>query len=904
MFYNTAPRNADDTAPDALSAPPVGLTAEQAEHARATFGANTLTQKKRTPFWRHYLASFADPIIRILLIALGVNLLFLLSASFSWYEPAGIAAAILIATLVATLSEHGNETAFEKLQQEAARIHCRVWRDGVLTELPIDEIVVGDRVQLQPGDRVPADGMLERGALDVDQSALNGESREVRKHPSTATTRAEDFSAKNRLFRGSVVTGGEGVLHVLAVGDGSVYGQLAREVQEEPRESPMRVRLNRLAGAIAKFGYGGAAAVALSYLFYNLVIENNFSIPAIVLRLMMPGAMLGTLIHCIMLAMSVIIMAVPEGLPMMITVVLSANMKRMLRDRVLVRKLVGIETAGSLNLLFTDKTGTLTRGQLRLHGFVDGNGRQYRELSQLARHPGLYTLAWAGMALGNAATLTGEGEDRRAIGGNATDRALLEATLSAPADLGEVRVEGVTPFDSTLKFSVTRVTGGLNRVLVKGAPEKILPACTRLIASSGEAQPLFAPQRAELEERMQALSAQAARLIALAVCDAPVQQGMLPSNLSLVGLVALRDELRPEAVEGVRQAEGAGVQVVMITGDSRDTAVAIAREAGLMREPGHLALTSEDLSLIDDRTLATVLPKLRVVARALPADKSRLVRIAQEAGRVTGMTGDGINDAPALKLADVGFAMGSGTEIAKEAGDIVILDDNFASIGKAILYGRTIFKSIRKFIIFQLTVNLCAVALAVLGPFFGIETPITVLQMLWINMVMDTLAGLAFSGEPPLPEYMSEPPKRRDAPILNRYMGSQIIWTGLYSMALCLYFLVTGFGLSTPNPSEGYRLTAFFGLFMFMAVFNAMSARTHRFNLLHHLRRNGLFIGVMGLVAAVQVALLFLGGPLFRVEPLSARDLVWIACLAATVLPVDALRKWIVRRVPGVEKGV
>ncbi len=901
MLINTT-RGAQPAVP-LMPAIPTGLTDDEVEHARATYGANTLTQQAKRSFWRQYLASFGDPIIRILLIALGVNLVFLLSASFSWYEPAGIAAAILIATLVSTISEYGNESAFEKLQSEAARIRCKVRRSGALTEVPIDEVVVGDIVLLQPGDRVPADGMLVQGSLDVNQSALNGESREAHKHPSSATSRVDDFSSRNRLFRGSVITGGEGTLHVLSVGDNSFYGKLAHEVQEDTRDSPMRVRLNSLAGSIAKFGYIGAVATVLSYLFYELVIENGFSLPRIVLEVLSPGHLLSSLVHCVMLAMSVIIMAVPEGLPMMITVVLSANMKRMLRDNVLVRKLVGIETAGSLNLLFTDKTGTLTQGQLSLQGFVDGTGRLYRDLTALARQPGLRTLVYAGMVYGNAASLGSEEGAQKAIGGNATDRALLEAAMGMSVELGTVRAETVTPFDSAHKFSVAKVSGGLNKVLVKGAPDRLLPVCNRFIAASGESQMLTAPQRTALEEQMKTLGGKAVRLIALAVSEHPAQRGSLPEGLTLIGLVALRDALRPEAAEGVAQVTKAGVQVVMITGDSRDTAVAIARESGLMTDPAHLALTSDDLATLDDRTLTAVLPKLRVVARALPGDKSRLVRLAQQAGMVTGMTGDGINDAPALKLADVGFAMGSGAEIAKEAGDVVILDDNFASIGKAILYGRTIFKSIRKFIIFQLTVNLCAVALAVLGPFFGIETPITVLQMLWINMVMDTLAGLAFSGEPPLSEYMAEPPKQRNVPILNKYMMGQILCTGLYTMALCLFFLVTGFGL-TGGAGLDYRLTAFFGLFMFAAICNAVNARTHRYNLLHHLPRNVLFMGVMGLVLLIQVGMLFLGGTLFRVTPLTPRDLAWTLCLAVTVFPVDMARKALCRRLGWMEPGV
>ncbi|MDR3050126.1 MAG: calcium-translocating P-type ATPase, PMCA-type [Oscillospiraceae bacterium] len=886
---------------------PLGLDATQVAQARALHGGNALSTRKRRPFLSQYLENFADPIIRILLIALGVNLVFLLNASFSWYEPVAIGAAILIATLVSTLSEYGNQSAFEKLQQDAARVFCRVRRGGALRQVPIDDLVVGDVVLLGGGERVPADGRLLAGALDVDQSALNGETKEAHKAPpppASAPTRPDDLLATDRLFRGGVVTGGEGTMVVQAVGDGSFYGRLAQGLQEDTRDSPMRVRLGQLAGSIANFGYIGAGAVTLSYLFYNLVIETGFQPARMLLIAGDPARLVDLLLHCAMLAMSVIIMAVPEGLPMMITVVLSANMRRMLRDKVLVRKLVGIETAGSLNLLFTDKTGTLTEGSLRLRAFVDGAGRRYAALADVARSPGLWSLVYACMAVGNAAAIINEANGPKAIGGNATDRALLEALAGLRADLGEVRVTHRVPFDPVHKFSAARVQGAMRRTLVKGAPERVLAACTHYVAASGGVLPLGPVHRAALQAAQSELGGQAARLLALAVSESPAAPGALPQGMTLVGLVALGDALRPEAAAGVAQARRAGVQVVMITGDSRDTAMAVARQAGLMHGAECLALVSDDLAAMTDDQLLAALPNLRVVARALPEDKSRLVRVAQGAGLVVGMTGDGINDAPALKLADVGFAMGEGTEVAKEAGDVVILDNNFASIGKAIRYGRTIFKSIRKFIIFQLTVNLCAVSLAALGPVFGIETPITVLQMLWINMVMDTLAALAFSGEPPLEAYMDEPPKSRAAPILNGYMVGQILTTGLYAIALCLYFLLAAPGLSLPDPGQGYPLSAFFGLFMFIAVCNAVNARTHRLNLLHHLRQNALFMGVMGAVAALQVIILQVGGPLFHTTPLSTRDLLWVLALAATVVPVDMTRKWLLRRRPGAQQSV
>ena len=403
-----------------------------------------------------------------------------------------------------------------------------------------------------------------------------------------------------------------------------------------------------------------------------------------------------------------------------------------------------------------------------------------------------------------------------------------------------------------------------------------------------------------LQGRWAEMTRDAMRVLALAVSETPVDESGQFSRLILIGLVGIRDEIRPEARAAIRQVQGAGVQVVMITGDNRETAAAIAREAGLIPADGKTddaILTSGELAGMSDDQVKKRLPRLRVVARALPTDKSRLVRIAQGSELVVGMTGDGINDAPALKKADVGFAMGSGTEVAKEAGDIVILNDNFASIARAILYGRTIFKSIRKFIIFQLTMNLCAVGISIIGPFIGIDTPVTVIQMLWINIIMDTLAGLAFAGEPPLEEYMREPPKRRDEPVLNRYMIHQILCMGIFTIALCVLFLKLPIirPLFRYANDYIYLMTAFFALFIFTGIFNSFNARTHRVNLFAHLHKNPLFIVIMILVAVVQLLLIYFGGSLFRTAGLTFRELRTVLLIAFLVIPADCVRKLVLR---------
>lgn len=869
---------------------PRGLTDAQVERSRRLHGANTLTAKKRTGFWRQLLASFGDPIIKILLAALALNLLFLFR-SHNWYESVGIAVAIFLATFVSTLSEYGSEEAFLKLQEEASRIQCRVRRSGHLLQLPTDQLVVGDLVVLEAGDRIPADGVLLSGSLMVDQSALNGESKEAKKNSRPGKPREKDLSAPNGLYSGSVVTYGQGLMEVTQVGDHTLYGGIAADLQEDTRESPLRVRLNHLARVLSRIGYVAAALVALADLFNSLVLANGFDPIRMAAALANFPALTQHLLHAATLAITVVVVAVPEGLPMMITVVLSSNMRRMLKDNVLVRKLTGIETSGSLNILFTDKTGTLTRGRLEAERFVTGAGQSVERLSSLKNALPLRELFTLSCALNNGAQVDGG----RILGGNATDRALLKAVTPLPTWLKQYDSELVIPFDSSRKYSCSKLSGKRQLFLVKGAPEKLLGQCTRVYNAQGQAVPLLSRQR--LEHTLEDLTRSAMRVLALATADRVPAGDHLPP-LTLVGFVGIRDSLRPEVKTAVQEAHEAGVQVVMVTGDNRGTAEAIAREAGLLENPRCLVLTSQELQRLPDAEVKEILPRLRVVARALPSDKIRLVKLAQELGLVVGMTGDGINDAPALKRADVGFSMGSGTEVAKESGDIVILDNNFVSITKAILYGRTIFKSIRKFIVFQLTMNLCAVGVSIIGPFIGIDTPVTVIQMLWINIIMDALAGLAFAGETALPEYMHEPPKRRDEPVLTRGMMMQISLMGGYTILLCSLFLKLDGVRAHFRYGEDpiYFMTAFFALFIFCGIFNSFNARTPRLNLLAHLGKNRSFVCIMGAVVVVQILLIYFGGTLFRTAALTSRELGIAVLLAATVLPMDLIRKLILRR--------
>jgi calcium-translocating P-type ATPase len=883
-----------------------GLSESQALASREKYGENILTRKKRNSFFTSFLGSFGDPMIKILLIALAVNIIFLHS---NWFESVGIAVAILLATFVSTLSEYGSETAFEKLQEEALRINARVRRARGVTEIPVGDIVVGDIVLLQAGERVPADGVMEDGKLEVDQSLLNGETKEALKFPSnssvvssTKKNSSQDSSSKtdflnpSAMFSGSVVCSGEGVMRVTAVGDGTVYGKIGSELQEETRESPLKIRLGGLAETIGKFSYFAAVFTALAYFFNVICLDNNFQKDLMLETLTNGKEMFTHFTKAASFAVTVIVMAVPEGLPMMITVVLSANMKRMLKDHVLVRKLTGIETAGSMNILFTDKTGTITEGKLNVSSFISGSGekvstesiardKNYAELADIL-HTAIYY---------NTAAEQGE---TKTIGGNATDRALFDFAVKLPIRKKSLQKLSAIPFTSEKKFMATQIGGSFNGTLIKGAPERILPYCTTKYDKFGTLK--HGIDRVAMNNLVKELASDAVRVIAIAISDNAVSESGNFSNLKLVGLVGIRDRIRKEASEGVRTVQNAGIQTVMITGDSALTAEAVAKESGILRKKSDIILTSDELSKMSDEQVTAILPNLRVVARALPSDKSRLVRIAQAKGLVTGMTGDGVNDAPALKTADIGFAMGSGTEIAKEAGDIVILDDNIGSVAKAVCYGRTIFKSIRKFVIYQMSICMCAVGVTVAGPLLGVDLPITVIQMLWINIVMDTLAGLAFSGETARKKYMEEPPKSRTEPILNGYMTGQIAIGSVYTAGLCLFFLKSE-KIQNALSAYGdiYAMTAFFALFMFMAIFTSFCARTHKLNLLDYLASNKAFILIMGAVTLIQILILYYGGTVFRTGGLEPRHLLLTAGLAFTVIPVDIIRKLVLTKKVG-----
>lgn len=870
-----------------------GLTTSEAQKSLAQYGNNAISQPPRDTFWDKLLDNFKDPIIRILIFALLVNVGFVYMGEGDWIETAGIFLAIVLATFVSTYSEYSNENAFQKLQEEASRIRCRVWRDGEPVELHIDDIVTGDAVILQSGDKVPVDGVLLEGNVKLDQAALNGESEEAAKSIAPADFNWDegkvDFLDEHKLFRGSVVVEGAGVMQAVKIGDSSIYGQLTQELKDDERDSPLKLKLKGLATDISRFGYIGGVLIALAVMLHRMLVAGG---PGAYFSNM--TAVMSDAVQAVILAIIIIVMAVPEGLPLMIAIVSSLNMRKMLNDNVLVRKLVGIETAGSLNMLFTDKTGTITKGKLEVVRFITGDMQEVTAFDQLPDK--IKALTYQNVVLNTSAAVT----DGCIVGGNMTEMALSKYIGSYRSG-DDLERRHFVPFNSANKYSWALVSEAGNNTdycLVKGAPEKLLLQTDYYWDGSGKRQQLTDEMKAVLDKRMIELAQNAIRMLALCTYEGHIDGDELPCNgLTLVGIAAIRDDVRPEAVEAIAAVQDAGVQVVMITGDRRETAVAIARDAGLLQHPDEVVWTSDELAALSDDEVKLLLPKLRVVARALPMDKSRLVRLSQELNLVVGMTGDGVNDSPALKKADVGFAMGSGTEVAKEAGDIVILDDNFLSIKKAILYGRTIYNSICKFIVFQLTINLSAVAINFIAPFIGIERPLTITQILWINLVMDTLAALAFGGEPALDKYLHEEPKRRSAPIVSRKMFGTILTGGIYMTLIAIAFYKSSWvdHLFRNAPDHIYTYTGFFCTYIFMAVANGFNVRVSGLNLLEHISLNKGFLEVMALIVAIQVALTYVGGRILRTTPLNAHEWSVVIVFALSFIAVDLLRKGLCR---------
>ncbi|MBQ5536790.1 MAG: calcium-translocating P-type ATPase, PMCA-type [Treponema sp.] len=885
-----------------------GLSQEQVLVSRKENGSNSLPDSEPATFWSEFKETFGDPMIRILLAIAALMIgMFVISRIFpnlgieqTIFEPIGTILAVFIVAFISAKTGVSSDQKYRSLKERTEKEKCKVVRDGAVCVVDVDDVVVGDVVLLQSGNKIPADGTLVEGHLSVDNSALNGEAEECKKTanpdgivPEKIT--GDTFVDASSLFRGAVVFDGEGYLKVQRVGIKTMMGKMALEMNEEDVPSPLKVKLSKLAKQISVFGYCSAALIIVLYIAIGIVKAGGFGGFA---ALGWQHA-LNTFIQAIDLAILIVVCAVPEGLPLMISLVLMQNTSKMLDHNVLVRKAQGIETAGSLNILFSDKTGTITKGHLEVVEVFDGIGASVGCRKELVDC----------IAKNTQSVIDSSGN---VIGGNATDQALMKFvqknTKEISAD-GVVRAQG---FNSANKFSQAQLDDG--RVIYKGAPEKLLAKCSKYLAADGSVKDF---DIALINPKIDEMAAKAMRMLAFAYKEkSELVENEIQEGLVLVGIASIRDDVRPEARDAIAEVQKAGIQVVMITGDRLETAKAIAKDAGLIKSDDEIALSSADINAMSDDEVKKILPKIRVIARALPTDKSRMVRLTQELNLVCGMTGDGVNDSPALKKADVGFAMGSGTEAAKEAGDIVVLDDNFRSIKDAVWYGRTIYHNILKFVRFQISINVAAVLVTLLSPVFQSVTPLTVVMLLFVNLVCDSLGSLMFGTEPALEKYMTEKPRRRDESIIGKAMMSNIVVPSLWIAAVGFFLIKNPLSLGfVPSFSFGddgaanvanalVLQTMFFVFFIWSALINGFNCRSDGFDVFNGLGENKNFLKVFLMIVAIQAAIVCIGivpglavvGRLFNCTPISFAQ--WGLCivLSLTVLPIGLLNKVFFRK--------
>lgn len=884
-----------------------GLTDKEVEESRKKYGSNEIPDSEPTTFWEAFKETFGDPMIKILLAIAALMIVMFFFGYAEIYEPLGTVIAVLIVAFVSAKTSVASDTKYRELKDNTKKDECKVHRNGVVTVIDVDDVVVGDKVLLQSGNKIPADGVLVSGDLRVDNSALNGEAEECKKTAADISFQLADditgdtFVDKHSLFRGAVVFDGEGILDVRKVGLKTMMGRMAEEMQEDEPDSPLKVKLSKLADQISKFGYIGAIVIAILYLVHFVIVSGGVS------DFFALGApeVIKKIVDAVSLAVVIIVCAVPEGLPLMISLVLMQNTSKMLDHNVLVRKAEGIETAGSLNILFSDKTGTITKGQLEVVDFftADGNSIPITELSKHSKVKGFLDLA-----IGKN-TQSMYDDAHRVIGGNATDQAMMkflgEKTFHLLEQDKECVVTASQGFNSANKFSQATIAS-LGKTFYKGAPERLLAKAVKYLDANGELKDI---DMAVLNRKIDELASKAMRVLAFGYSEKAMVENSINDDVVIIGLVGIRDDVRAEAKEAIAEVQKAGIQVVMITGDRLETAIAIAKDAGLMKNSTDKALSSAQLNEMSDDEIKKIIPDIRVIARALPTDKSRMVRLCQEMNLVVGMTGDGVNDSPALKRADVGFAMGSGTEAAKEAGKIVILDDNFRSIKDAIWYGRTIYHNILKFCKFQLVINVAAVVVSAIGPFFGVEEPLKVTHLLFVNLVMDGLGAIMLGNEPALEKYMDEKPRRRDESLVNKKMMTQIVIMGLWLTILSFLFFKLPvfqniFG-STGKELSPEHLTAYFVLFIVSALFNGFNVRDDGFGIFKGLNENTGFLKVFFGIIAIQAVIVNAGliplgifdaiGKMFSCVPFGIEGWIVVILLAFTMIPVDFIRKCIMK---------
>jgi Ca2+-transporting ATPase len=926
-----------------------GLDTNQVRQSVEKYGRNTLTPPPRVPWWSQLLEKFEDPTIRILLAAAIVSILMTLIEKFvlhhenaSFIDSIGIFLAVALATLAGFFSELKSAREFDLLNKVKEDIRAKVLRNGQMTEISINDIVVGDIVHLDLGDKIPADGVvLDALGLLIDQSVMTGESVPVEKNAVNFETFNTDSLEIDQIeneesfaYRGTMISDGHGQIIVTNVGDRTRLGQIATNLgsTESENETPLTQKLAVLAKQISVVGMTCAVLIFVVMAFFTFWNwHSNHGDIFFLLR---------GLLTCFVVAVTVIVVAVPEGLPMMVTVSLALNMMKMAKENCLIRKLVASETIGSATVICSDKTGTLTQNQMTVTWIFAGlkEINNYETIKTLPEQETLVDL----ISANSEASLNIQQGKIEGIG-NPTECALLRLLHEIGIDYREHRNKDPRIWElshnSARKMSITAIERNNKQLIyAKGAPERLLNACSHVMVN-GQREPIesYLPV---IQSALTKAQNQALRVIAFTEKQYELQQfesvqKNIPESFqkenaehftdycdnTLYALIGITDPIRPEVPHAVTICRNAGVDVKMITGDAEPTAVAIARQAGILSETfildkfeteinrGEIVLTSEELSQLSDEKLVEVIPHLRVLARSTPMDKLRLVKAMHQQGEVVAMTGDGTNDAPALKFADVGISMGvAGTEVAKEASDIVLMDDNFKSIVTGIWWGRTLYQNIQKFLQFQLSVNVVALTCALLGPLLGVPLPLTVPQLLWINIIMDTFAAIALSTDPPRERSMKQKPIKREASIITPSMGITILCCGIYQvliLGIVLYyglFLENGkvfqFNVNPREPENIQALTIFFTTFVMFQFWNIFNCRSLRYDEspFSLLLKNRLFLLIVGLIIVMQIGMVQMSGyweigQIFRTESLSALQWFKIMSLTITIIPFA----WFVR---------
>lgn len=866
-----------------------GLTDQEVLTSRQTHGSNELSKRPTESLWSMFLGAFDDIWIKVLCGALLLKIGLAIAAAFipsmeggnDVVEIISILIAIGLATGFSTISEYRNTSRSEALQEEYNKTYAKVMRNGKLVNILTSEIVKDDIVLIQAGDKVPVDGLIISGDIKVAQAALNGESRDEVKTETDSMDEAEsdNFNSHHKVFMGSVVTSGEAYMIATVVGDKSELGKINASLQgdddEEERQDTSSLKLEKVATAIGKIGV--TAAVVAGILQVVLPLINGTDVPITVSYILLAVA------EAVMLMASIVIMAVPEGLPMMNSLVQSMNTESMYKKNILVSHKAAFSDSAYLNVLFSDKTGTITEGRLALVEFITGGGKVIPSV--------MHRDFIEAITVNNLAKVSSE---NKAIGSNNMDRALLTYALDNGYRDGQndpAKVKSISGFDSEKKCATVDMKDGT--VYWKGATETIISKVTHYIDDVGEEHPFTAENRAALEKTMKDQAARTMKMLSVAKIDG--------KKTILYAVLCLRDNVRKDAIDTVKVLNKAGIQVVMVTGDAEETAIAIAKEAQILKNDTDIVLTHEQLEAMSDEELTKAMPNLRVVSRAKPLDKKRLVTVAQAMDSVCGMTGDGVNDSPALKQADVGFAMGDGTAVAQEAGDVVILNNSLTSIKDCVLNSRTMAKSVGKFLIFQLTVNVSTLLMNILAPVLGWLEPFSIVQILWINLIMDTLAAMAFGGEPILDRYMDNPPIKRADSILTSYIKSAIGCSSVFITLGAILILENMFGIvdfvvpaGHANP-ELYEKTFMFAFFIYSIIFNSINTRSETTHVFEHIGENKRFIWVMSAIFVMQTIIIQVGGVVFGTVALTTKALLIAMGLALLIVPVDMLRKLIMR---------